>query len=84
MVLGKRLLFSIGYGAEIQPLEKGRKCPVFSKWDISGFYNVKYLPSSSTVNALDNDVTLLFGTLYWTRSLNCSITEDAGNAFIIY
>ena len=27
MVLGKRWLFSIGNGAEIQPLEKGRKCP---------------------------------------------------------
>ena len=28
MVLGKKWLFSIGNGAEIQPLEKGRKCPV--------------------------------------------------------
>ena len=27
MVLGKGLLFSIGNGAEIRPLEKGRKCP---------------------------------------------------------
>ena len=25
MVLGKRWLYSIGYGAEIRPLEKGRK-----------------------------------------------------------
>ena len=25
--MGKRCLFSIGNGAEIQPLEKGRKCP---------------------------------------------------------
>ena len=28
MVLGKRWLFSIGNGAEIQPLEIGRKSPV--------------------------------------------------------
>ena len=27
MVLGKRWLFSIGNGAEIRPLEKGRKSP---------------------------------------------------------
>ena len=27
MVLGKMWLFSIGNGAEIQPLEKGRKSP---------------------------------------------------------
>ena len=28
MVLGKKWLFSIGNGAEIQPLEKGRKSPI--------------------------------------------------------
>ena len=28
MVLGKRWLFSFGNGAEIEPLEKGRKSPV--------------------------------------------------------
>ena len=28
MVLGKRWLFSIGNGAEIRPLEMGRKSPV--------------------------------------------------------
>ena len=28
MVLGKRLLFLIVNGVKIQPLEKGRKCPV--------------------------------------------------------
>ena len=28
MVFGKRWLFSIGNGAEIRPLDKGRKSPV--------------------------------------------------------
>ena len=35
MVLEKRWLFSIGNGAEIRPLEKGRKCSVMTynnKW----------------------------------------------------
>ena len=35
MVLEKRWLFSVGNGAEIRPLEKGRKCSVMSynnKW----------------------------------------------------
>ena len=32
MVLGKRWLFSIGNGAEIRPLEKGRKCPDLSRY----------------------------------------------------
>ena len=31
MVLGKRWLFSIGNGAEIRPLEKGRKGPELKK-----------------------------------------------------
>ena len=31
MVLRKRWLFSIGNGAEIRPLEKGRKCPVINQ-----------------------------------------------------
>ena len=30
MVLGKGWLFSIGNGAEIRPIEKGRKSPVCS------------------------------------------------------
>ena len=30
MVLGKRWLFLIGNGAEVRPLEMGRKSPAFS------------------------------------------------------
>ena len=36
MVLGKRWLFLIGNGAEIRPLEKGRKGPVVSVAEQTG------------------------------------------------
>ena len=36
MVLGKRWLFLIGNGAEIRPLEMGRKGPGYSKMSYSG------------------------------------------------
>ena len=40
MTMGKRWLFSFGNGAEIQPLEKGRKSPVcFYFYGFCSIYN---------------------------------------------
>ena len=40
MVLGKKVAISIGNGAEIQPLEKGRKSPVHYHTSHHTFHDV--------------------------------------------
>ena len=37
MVMGKKWLFSIGNGAEIRPLEKGRNCPDYNFFSLPSF-----------------------------------------------